>query len=123
MFAYSNAKMNWDETYFRLFEGPFNRAARWLADRLDWAFLHDFVHETVLRDTYNGVTGVLTHPVDLGLIDGSVNGVGRLITWIASRLRRLQTGYVRVGALSVLFGALLIIVLMLVPMLSQLLGQ
>ena len=122
MFAYANAKMYWDETYDRFFVGPFNRAALWLADRLDWAFLHDFVHETVLRDTYNGITHVLTEPVDQGLIDGAVNGVGRLITWIASRLRRLQTGYVRVGALSVLFGALLIIVLMLLPMLNDLLG-
>jgi NADH-quinone oxidoreductase subunit L len=123
VFVYANAKMYWDETYFRFFEGPFNRAALWLANRLDWAFLHDFVHETVLRDTYNGVTRVLTQPVDLGLIDGTVNGVGRVVRWIASRLRRVQTGYVRVGALSVMLGALLILILMLAPMLGQLLGM
>ena len=61
--------------------------------------------------------------VSIGLIDGTVNGVGRLVRWFAARLRRVQTGYVRVGAVSVLFGALLILVLMLAPMLGQLLGQ
>ncbi len=123
MFAYSNAKMYWDETYFRFLEGPFNRAALWLADRLDGTFLHDFVHDTILRDAYNGATRVLTEPVDLGLIDGAVNGVGRLVRWIAGGIRRLQTGYVRVYALSVLFGALLIMVLLLAPLLRQMLGM
>jgi NADH-quinone oxidoreductase subunit L len=94
IFAYSNAKMYWDETYFRFLEGPFNRAALWLADKLDGTFMHDFVHETLLRDAYNGATRVLTDPVDLGLIDGAVNGVGRLVRWVAGGIRRLQTGYV-----------------------------
>jgi NADH-quinone oxidoreductase subunit L len=122
IFAFANAKMYWDETYFRFFEGPFNRSALWLANKLDWAFLHDFVHETVLRDGFNGVTRVLTEPVDRGLIDGAVTAVGRLVQWVASYLRRLQTGYVRVYALSVLFGALLVIVLLLAPVLGQLFG-
>ncbi len=122
VFAFANAKMYWDETYDRFFEQPFNRAARWLADQVDLAFLHDFVHETVLYDAYNGLARLLTHPVDLGLIDGAVNGTGRLIQWIAGRLRRTQTGYVRVYALSVLFGALLVVVLLALPVVQELLG-
>ena len=122
IFAYAKARMWWDETYYRFLEGPYNRAARWLADRLDWAFLHDFVHETLLYDTYNGLARLLTRPVDLGLIDGAVNGLARLIQAIAARLRRLQTGYVRVYALSVLLGALLVVLLLMAPVLGDLLG-
>ncbi len=122
IFAYANARMYWDETYYRFFEGPFNRAAWWLADKLDWAFLHDFVHETILYETYNGITRLLTRPIDLGLIDGAVNGLARLIQAIAARMRRLQTGYVRVYALSVLLGAVVVVLLMLAPVLSDLLG-
>ena len=122
LFALANARLFWDETYDRFLEQPFNRAARWLAEKLDWQFWHDFLHETVIRDSFNGVTRLLTKPVDLGLIDGAVNGVGRLVQWVAGYFRRLQTGYVRVYALSVLFGALLVMVLLLAPLLRQMLG-
>ncbi len=122
MFALANAKLNWDEGYDHYLEQPFNRAARWLAEKLDWAFWHDFFHETVLYEAYQGATRLLTTPVELGLIDGAVNGVGRLVQWIAGRLRRSQTGYVRVYALSVLFGALLVVLLLVAPLLSELLG-
>ena len=122
IFALANARLYWDEFYFRVLENPFNRIAAWLADKLDWAFLHDFVHESVIRDGYNAAGEVLANPVDQGLIDGSVNGLGRLVRWMGGVLRRLQTGYVRVYALSVLFGALLVVVLLLAPLLRQMLG-
>jgi hypothetical protein len=48
--------------------------------------------------------------------------VGELTKASAFRLRRIQTGYVRVYALSVLFGALLVLVLILLPVIGELLG-
>ncbi len=123
IFSLANARLYWDEFYFRVLENPFNRLAVWLADRLDWAFLHDFVHDSVLRDGYNAAGRVLANPVDLGLIDGAVNGLGRLVRWLGGGLRRLQTGYVRVYALSVLFGALLVVILLLAPLVRQMLGS
>lgn len=123
IFALSNARLYWDEFYFRVLENPFNRLGAWLADRLDWAFLHDFVHESVIRDGYNSAGKVLANPVDQGLIDGTVNGLGRLVRWAGGVLRHLQTGYVRVYALSVLFGALLVVVLLLAPLVRQMLGM
>ncbi|MDI6771657.1 MAG: NADH-quinone oxidoreductase subunit L [bacterium] len=48
-------------------------------------------------------------PVDLGVIDAAVNGVGRLFAALGAASRRLQTGYARQYALSVLIGAVLIV--------------
>lgn len=46
---------------------------------------------------------------DLGLIDGIVNGVGRLVVSLAQVMRRLQTGYVMNYALTMLLGAVAIV--------------
>jgi NADH-quinone oxidoreductase subunit L len=47
--------------------------------------------------------------VDSGIIDGTVNGVGRAIRRAAGGLRRMQTGYVRTYAGWILFGGILIV--------------
>jgi NADH-quinone oxidoreductase subunit L len=118
LFAFANARMYWDRTYFRLFENPFNVASKFLADTLDWAFWHDYFHDKVLARGFNAITTFLTKPVDLGLIDGAVNGVGSLARWISSRLRRVQTGYVRTYAVTILLGVVVVIIVLLLPMLN-----
>ena len=47
--------------------------------------------------------------VDVGLIDGTVNGVGQLIRSSANGLRHMQTGYVRSYAAWILAGGVLLI--------------
>jgi NADH-quinone oxidoreductase subunit L len=47
--------------------------------------------------------------VDAGLIDGSVNGVGRLVGGASSALRLLQTGSVRAYAASLFLGVVLVL--------------
>jgi NADH-quinone oxidoreductase subunit L len=47
--------------------------------------------------------------VDVGLIDGAVNGTGESVAGLASALRRLQTGSVKTYAASVFFGVVLIL--------------
>jgi NADH-quinone oxidoreductase subunit L len=49
-------------------------------------------------------------PVDIGVIDATVNGVGRDMLSLGRVARRLQTGYARQYALSVLVGTVLILV-------------
>lgn len=115
----AHARLYWDETYFRLFENPFNRTAKFLADTLDWAFWHDYFHNTVLRNGFDALGQFLSRPVDLGLIDGIVNGIGRLARWSAGRLRTVQTGYVRTYAVTVLLGVVLVIVILLLPLFTQ----
>lgn len=117
LFGVANARMYWDETYNRLFIVPFQRISRFLADRLDWAFWHDYIHDTVIWKGFNGMGKLLSQPVDMGIIDGAVNGVGRLVRGVSGTLRRSQTGYVRVYALALLVGVVAVIVLMLLPVL------
>jgi NADH-quinone oxidoreductase subunit L len=47
---------------------------------------------------------------DLGVIDGAVNGVARIVSDSAGRLRRVQTGLVRNYALAVVLGAVALLV-------------
>jgi hypothetical protein len=48
--------------------------------------------------------------------------VGELTRDLSARVRTIQTGYVRTYALSVLLGALLVMVLILFPVIRELLG-
>jgi len=48
---------------------------------------------------------VLSQPVDQGLIDGAVNGVAAVVVGVGQQVRRLQTGFVRNYALTLLSGA------------------
>ncbi len=82
---------------------------------LGWA-AHLFARHWFLLDLYDGVlvpaarrlAAVLAGPVDLGLIDRAVNGVGALALAGARGLRRLQTGYVRQYAAAILVGTILL---------------
>jgi NADH-quinone oxidoreductase subunit L len=47
--------------------------------------------------------------VDVGVIDGAVNGVGRLVAGTSDTMRRLQTGSVRAYAASLFFGVVAIL--------------
>lgn len=121
-FALANAKLYWDEFYFKYLIFPYRRAAYWLAEELDWRFWHDTVHHRVLRDPFNRATEFLTQPVDKGIIDRGFNRLGELTRDLAARVRVIQTGYVRTYALSVLLGALLVMILILFPLIRELLG-
>jgi NADH-quinone oxidoreductase subunit L len=122
IFRLSNAKLYWDEAYFSLFVYPYQKAARFLAEQVDWRWWHDYVHEQLIVRPFQYVTRMLTQPVDKGIVDRSFNRLGDLTKYVAARLRRIQTGYVHVYALSVLFGALLVILLILLPVIRELLG-
>ena len=114
----ANARLYWDEVYFQFFENPFNRIGAFLADQLDWNFWHDYFHNNVLARGFNMLGRLLSQPVDLGLIDGVVNGVGRVTRWASGRLRRVQTGYVRMYAITLLLGVVFVIVIILLPLLQ-----
>jgi NADH-quinone oxidoreductase subunit L len=48
--------------------------------------------------------------VDVSVVDGAVNGVGKAVRGTADGLRHMQTGYVRAYAGWILFGGVLILV-------------
>ena len=91
--------------YMKGFVPLFNRFSVWLADKVDWAFWHDFVHDRVIRDIF--VTGAefSANVLDAQGVDGLVNGAGKTTQRLALGLRLTQTGYARTYALAVLLGA------------------
>ncbi len=115
----ANARLYWDQIYFMLIENPFNRIGKFLADTLDWAFWHDYVHDTVIAKGFRTIGNILATPVDLGIIDGIVNGIGRLARWLSSGLRPIQTGYVRTYAITLLFGVVIVVVVLLLPLIQR----
>jgi NADH-quinone oxidoreductase subunit L len=122
IFAQSNARLYWDETYFRYIIYPFQDAAQFLAHRLDWAFWHDFFHEKILYQGFQGAADMISRPIDKGAIDEGFMSIARNIQRLGGRLRQTQTGYVRTYALSVLFGALLVVLVILLPVIRDLFG-
>jgi NADH-quinone oxidoreductase subunit L len=98
-----------DELYGRLFVRPFIWLSNFLAWVIDWRFWHDWFHERAIRDTFLKITDFLANPIDKLVIDGAVNGTGRVVARAAGGLRKLQTGYVRTYALALLIGAVLVV--------------
>jgi NADH-quinone oxidoreductase subunit L len=122
LFAWSNARLYWDESYFRFIVYPFQKAARFWANTLDWKFWHDFVHERIIFQGFQGAADVISQPIDKHIVDEGFLSVARGVARLGRRLRTTQTGYVRTYAFSVLLGALLVIVIILLPVLRELLG-
>jgi NADH-quinone oxidoreductase subunit L len=98
-----------DEIYHALVVNPYNRVSAFLADVIDWRFLHDWFHDRVIVGGFNRLSAFLANPVDMGVIDGAANGLGRLAQGAAAVLRTTQTGYVRTYALSVFLGVVIIL--------------
>ncbi len=122
IFGWSNARLYWDEAYFMFIVYPFQRAARFLAHTLDWKLWHDFFHENIVFRGFQGMADLISQPIDKQVVDRGFLSLGYGARRLGNSLRRTQTGYVRTYALSVLMGALLVIVIILLPVLRDLLG-
>ena len=109
VFKTLNHKYWIDELYNRIFVRPFVWISQFLANVIDWRFLHDWVHERAIRDTFFKITDFLANPIDKLVIDGAVNGTGRLVARASGGLRKIQTGYVRQYALVMLAGVVLVL--------------
>jgi NADH-quinone oxidoreductase subunit L len=99
-----------DEIYWALFVDRYVDVARFLADVVDWRFWHDWFHERLIAGTYNWLARVaLNRYADQRGIDALANGLGTLTKNASAALRKVQNGYVRSYALSVLLGVVLIL--------------
>ena len=121
LFALANARLYWDEVYSGLIEQPFNRLASFLADRVDWDFLHNYFHDSIIKRGFDSIGDLLSRPFDLGIVDGTVNGVGWFVQRAADWMRRSQTGYVRSYAVVLFIGVVAVILLMILPFIQALL--
>jgi NADH-quinone oxidoreductase subunit L len=99
-----------DEGYFAVIINPFRKASQFLADVIDWRFWHDFVHDTVIAGTYNWVSNIaLDRYADQKGIDAFANWLGTATQSLSATMRKIQNGFVRTYALSVLLGVVLIV--------------
>jgi NADH-quinone oxidoreductase subunit L len=99
-----------DEVYQALFITPFTKLSYFLADVIDWRFWHDFVHDTVITGGYNWISDtVLNRYADQKGIDAFFNSWGSVTQGVSAVLRKVQNGFVRSYALSVLLGVVLIL--------------
>ncbi|HEY2981836.1 MAG TPA: NADH-quinone oxidoreductase subunit L [Anaerolineales bacterium] len=99
-----------DEGYQVLIVDRYDALAHFLADVIDWRFWHDWFHDTAIAGTYNWLSRIaLNRYADQRGIDAFANALGDWTKNFSSALRRIQNGFVRSYALSVLLGVVLIL--------------
>jgi len=110
--VFTGAENKWfvDELYQALIVTPFVKLSHFLANVVDGKFWHDWFHETVIAGTYNWVSNIaLNRYADQQGIDAFANGLGDVTQWLSATMRKVQNGFVRSYALSVLLGVVLIL--------------
>jgi NADH-quinone oxidoreductase subunit L len=110
--VFTGAENKWyvDELYHAIIVTPFVKGSQFLADVIDWRFWHDWFHERVIAGTYNWISNIgLNRYADQQGIDAAANGLATVTQWLSMTLRRIQNGFVRSYALSVLLGVVLIV--------------
>ncbi len=98
-----------DEAYQFAIINPYKRLAEFLAQTVDWDFWHEWFHDSVLVRGFVGLARFLADPVDLGFIDRVSYWLSDAIRVSAESLRKLQNGFVRSYALSVVLGVVAIL--------------
>jgi len=99
-----------DELYQAIIITPYVKISHFLAEVIDWRFWHDWFHETVIAGTYNWVSNIgLNLYADQKGIDAFANNLGVWTQRFSGTLRRIQNGFVRSYALSVLLGVVVIL--------------
>ena len=118
-FIFTGMEKKWlvDEIYWAVFVDRYVDISRFIADVIDWRFWHDWFHEKVIAGTYNWLSNIaLNDNVDKKWIDGFANWLGTATQWLSATTRKVQNGFVRSYALSILLGVVLILgYLLLIP--------
>ena len=109
LFGFLQRAWYWDEAYLAVFVRGYDALAAFLAHTVDWAFWHDWFHETIVAGAYQRLSRFLARPVDLGVVDRLANELAGAVQGLAFVLRGLQTGYVRNYALSVFLGVVVML--------------
>jgi NADH-quinone oxidoreductase subunit L len=111
-FIFTGMENKWfvDEGYWAVFVDRYVDISRFLADVVDWKFWHDWFHEKVIAGTYNWFANIaLNRYADQKGIDAFANLLGAATKNLSATLRKVQNGFVRSYALSILLGVVLIL--------------
>ena len=98
-----------DEAYSFLFIERYVDLARFLAQTVDWNFWHEWFHNSVIASGFVGLTRFLADPVDLGVVDKVSKVLADAVQASANSMRKIQNGFVRSYALSVVLGVVAIL--------------
>lgn len=98
-----------DEAYQFVIIHPYKRLSEFLAQTVDWDFWHEWFHNSVIVKGFVGLSRFLADPVDLGFIDRISYRLSDTIRASAENLRKLQNGFARSYALSVVLGVVAIL--------------
>ncbi len=111
-FFFTGMENKWfvDEIYQVVIIKPFKNLSQFLADVVDWRIWHDWFHETVIAGTYNWLSNIVLNVyADQKGIDAFANWLGAATQWLSGTVRKVQNGFVRSYAMSVLVGVVLIV--------------
>ena len=111
-FLFTGMENKWfvDEGYWAVVVDRYVDVCEFLADYVDWRFWHDWFHDKVIAGTYNWLSNIaLDRYADQRGIDAFFNGLGTVTKNVSASMRRVQNGFVRSYALSVLLGVVLIL--------------
>jgi NADH-quinone oxidoreductase subunit L len=98
-----------DEAYWFVFVDRYVDIARFLAQKVDWDFWHEWFHNNVIASGFVGLTRFLADPVDLGVVNKVSKLLADAVQGSANSLRKFQNGFVRSYALSVMLGVVAIL--------------
>ncbi len=62
----------------------------------------------------NGIGNIMWQWVDATIIDGAVNGIGLVISWVGEQVRKLQNGRIRDYAMAMMIGAVVLLLWILI---------
>jgi NADH-quinone oxidoreductase subunit L len=111
-FLFTGMENKWfvDEGYWAVFVDRYIDISRFLADVIDWRFWHDWFHEKVIAGTYNWLSTIaLNEYADQKGIDRLANFLGEATQWLSATTRKVQNGFVRSYALSIMLGVVVIL--------------
>jgi len=110
-FLFTGMENKWfvDEGYKALVITPFEKLAKFFSIDLDWNFWHDWFHESVIFAGFKWLAHFMSEPIDMGIINAIADGLANMTKRSSESLRRLQNGFVRSYALSVLLGVVAIL--------------
>jgi len=110
-FLYTGMENKWfvDEGYGAVIIRPFEKLAKFLSITIDWNFWHDWFHDSVLYAFFQWLAEFLSDPIDMGIINAIADGLANLTKRSSDTLSRIQNGFVRSYALSVLLGVVAIL--------------
>ena len=78
----------------------------------------DELYELTVIKPIHGFSILLWKGVDVAIVDGTVNGVARIVGWFSGVVRYLQSGYVQSYAVSVVLGTVVLLVYYIIKAIS-----